>query len=118
MPASKYGNSLAWLAAQAKVQGLHAKTSYTAATSFPVYAGKFGNSVEGVPGAGGIDPDTSAMKAYFAAHKKVTGKAPDFWASGMAYATFEILGQAIERVGTPSISRGPPTSCIRTAVIR
>ena len=89
------------LTAQAKVQGLNVKAFYTAvATAFPAFGGKFGKSAEGILGAGGINPDTDAMKAYFAAHKKVTGKSPDYWASGMVYATFEILEKAIEGVGS------------------
>ncbi len=89
------------LTAQAKVQGLNVKAFYTAvATAFPAYAGKFGASAEGVLGAGGIDPDTDAMQKYFADHKKATGKTPDYWASGMVYATFQILEKSIEAVGS------------------
>ncbi len=89
------------LTAQAKVQGLNVKAFYTAvATAFPSYGGKFGSSAEGILGAGGINPDTDAMKVYFAAHKKITGKSPDYWASGMVYATFQILETAIEAVGS------------------
>ena len=89
------------LTAQAKVQGLDVKAYYTAvATAFPVFAGKFGKSAEGILGAGGINPETTAMKNYRATHKKITGKTADYWASGMVYATFQILQQAIEAVGT------------------
>ena len=89
------------LTAQAKVQGLNVKAYYTAvATSFPAFGGKFGKSAEGILGAGGINPDTKVMKDYFASHKAVTGKTPDYWASGMVYATFQILRSAIEAVGT------------------
>lgn len=89
------------LTAQAKVQGLNVKAYYTAvATAFPAFRGKFATSAEGILGAGGIDPDTPEMKAYFEAHKKITGKSPDYWASGMVYATFQILEKAIEGVGT------------------
>ncbi len=89
------------LTAQAKVQGLNVKAYYTAvATAFPAFGGKFGKSAEGILGAGGINPDTKAMKDYFANHKAVTGKTPDYWASGMVYATFQILRTAIEAVGT------------------
>ena len=89
------------LTAQAKVQGLNVKAYYTAvATAFPAFGGKFGKSAAGILGAGGINPDTKAMKEYFAAHKAVTGKTPDYWASGMVYATFQILRTAIEAVGT------------------
>jgi len=40
------------------------------------------------------------MKAYIAAHKKVTGKTPDSWASPVMYASLQILQQAIEGVGS------------------
>ena len=100
------------LTAQAKVQGLNTKAFYTAvATAFPAYAGKFGASAEGVLGAGGVDPDTPEMKAYIAAHKKVTGKPPDFWASAMVYATYQVLEQAIEGVG--SVDREAVTAYIK-----
>lgn len=89
------------LTAQAKVQGLNTKAFYTAvATAFPAFGGKFGASAEGILGAGGVNPDTDEMKAYFAAHQKATGKTPDYWASAMVYATFQILEQSIEAVGT------------------
>ncbi len=89
------------LTEQAKIVGLDVKAFYTAvATAFPAYAGKFGQSVEGVIGAGGINPDTPEMKAYIKAHKEVTGKAPDYWASAVVYATMQILEQAIEGVGS------------------
>lgn len=89
------------LTAQAKIQGLNTKAFYTAvATAFPGFGGKFGAAAEGILGAGGVNPDTPEMKAYIAAHKKVTGKIPDYWASAMVYATYQILEQAIEGVGT------------------
>ncbi len=89
------------LTAQAKVQGLNVKAYYTAvATAFPAFGGKFGAAANGILGAGGINPDNDKMKAYFAAHQKATGKTPDYWASGMVYATFQILEQAIEAVGS------------------
>ena len=46
-----------FLTAQAK-KGLDVKAYYTAvATAFPVFAGKFGKSAEGILGAGGISRD-------------------------------------------------------------
>ncbi len=89
------------LTAQAKIAGLNVKAFYTAvATAFPGYGGKFGKSTEGILGAGGINPDTPAMQAYIKAHKEVTGKAPDYWASPVVYATLQILEQSIEAVGS------------------
>ena len=89
------------LTEQAKIAGLDVKVFYTAvATCFPAYAAKFGKSIEGNLGAGGINPDTSEMKAYFAAHTKFIGKSPDYWASAVTYASLQILEQAIEGVGS------------------
>jgi len=89
------------LTAQAKIENFKVKAFYTAvATAFPVYAGKFGKSIEGVLGAGGVNPDSPAMKAYRAAHKKITGKTADYWASPVTYAALQTLGQAIEAVGS------------------
>lgn len=89
------------LVAQAKIQELNVKAFYTAvATAFPAFGGKFGKSAAGILGAGGINPDTPEMKAYIADHKKATGKAPDYWASAVMYASLQVLEQAIEAVGT------------------
>ena len=89
------------LTEQAKIQGLNTKAFYVAvATAFPAFGGKFGPSAQGILGAGGVNADDPKWKAYVEAHKKATGKAPDSWASPVAYATYEILEQAIEAVGT------------------
>jgi branched-chain amino acid transport system substrate-binding protein len=89
------------LTEQAKIEGLNTKVFYTAvATAFPGYVAKFGKSAEGVLGAGGINPDTPEMQAYIKAHQEVTGKAPDYWASAVVYATLQILEKAIESVGS------------------
>lgn len=86
---------------QSKIEGLNVKAYYTAvATAFPAYKGKFGSSIEGNFGAGGVNADTPEMKAYYAAHKKVTGKDADYWASPVTYAGLQVLEQAIEAVGT------------------
>ena len=89
------------LTAQARINKLDVKAYYTAvATCFPSFKGKFKNTAEGILGAGGINPDTPELKAYFKRHKEVTGKDADYWASAVTYASFEILGQAIEAVGS------------------
>jgi branched-chain amino acid transport system substrate-binding protein len=90
------------LTQQAKIQNLGVKAFYTAvATAFPAYGGKFGMAANGNLGAGGINPDTPEMMAYAKAHKEITGKAPDGWASATMYASLQILEQAIEGVGAP-----------------
>ena len=89
------------LTAQAKINDLNVKAFYTAvATAYPAFKGKFKADAEGILGAGGIDPDTPALKEYFKRHKEVTGKDADYWASAVTYASFQILEQAIEAVGT------------------
>jgi len=88
------------LTQQAIIQNLDVKAFYTAvATCFPAYLGKFGTAIEGNLGAGGVNPDTPEMKAYMKAHKEITGKDADFWASATTYAALQILEQAIEGVG-------------------
>ena len=89
------------LTEQAIIEDLDVNAYYTAvATAFPAFAGKFGSKIEGNLGAGGVNPDTPAMKAYREEHKAVTGKDPDYWASATYYASLQILEQAIEGVGT------------------
>lgn len=90
------------LTEQAKIENLDVKAFYTAvATSFPAFAGKFGGSAEGILGAGGVNPDTAALKKYYSDHKEVTGKAADYWASPVVYSSLQVLEQAIEGVGKP-----------------
>lgn len=89
------------LTEQAIIEDLQVKAFYTAvATAFPAYVGKFGSKAEGVLGAGGVNPDTPEMKAYIQAHKDITGKSPDGWASANTYVSLQILEQAIEGVGS------------------
>jgi len=88
------------LTQQAMIQNLNVKVFYTAvATAFPAYGGKFGMAVNNNLGAGGINPDTAEMQTYSASHKRITGKAPDGWASATMYASLQILEQSIEGVG-------------------
>jgi len=88
------------LTEQAKIEGLNVKAFYTAvATAFPAYGGKFGKSIEGHLGAGGVNMESPEIKAYMAAHQKVTGKPADFWASAVTYASLQVLEQSIEAVG-------------------
>ena len=89
------------LTEQAKIEDFNVKAFYTAvATAFPAFAGKFGKSAEGILGAGGVNPDTPEMQAYIEEHKAVKGVAPDYWASAVMYASLQVLGQAIEGVGS------------------
>jgi branched-chain amino acid transport system substrate-binding protein len=89
------------LTEQAIIQDLDVKAYYTAvATCFPAFAGKFGSKINGNLGAGGVNPDTPEMQAYFKAHKELTGKDADGWASANTYVSLQILEQAIEGVGS------------------
>ena len=97
---------------QAKIENLKVKVFYTAVgTPFPGFGGKFGKSAEGVLGAGGVNPDLPAFQAYMAAHKKVTGQGPDYWASAVTYSALQVLEQAIEAVG---LDRKAVTEYIKT----
>lgn len=88
------------LTEQAQIENLDVKAYYTAvATCFPAFAGKFGKSIEGNLGAGGVNPDAPELQDYYKAHKEVTGKDADYWASPVTYASLQVLEQAIEGVG-------------------
>lgn len=88
------------LTEQAIIEDLQVQAFYTAvATPFPAFGARFGAAADGILGAGGVNPDSEAFKAYAAAHMDVTGSAPDSWASATTYASLEILQQAIETVG-------------------
>lgn len=76
------------------------KLFYTAiGTAFPTFKKRFGADVEGVMGTGGWDPDSASSKDYRRRHLEASGQEPDRWASTMAYASLQMLQQAIERAG-------------------
>lgn len=101
------------LTEQAQLAGFNVDFFYTAvATAFPGYGARFGDQAEGILGAGGINPDTAAMADYIAAHMASQGVAPDAWASGMVYASLQILEEAFEAVG--SLDRAAVTEYIAT----
>lgn len=87
------------LAEQSKIEGLNVKAYYSAvATAFPGFYGKFGSSAENVLGAGGIK-DSPEIRAYYKAHKEVTGVDADYWGSPFYYSLLQIITQAIESIG-------------------
>lgn len=89
------------LTGQAIVSQLDVKAFYTGVlTCFPAYYKKFGKSVEGNLGAGGVNAHTEKMQAYRKQHLEVTGVEADYWCSAITYASLEMLEQAIERAGT------------------
>ncbi|MCB1395108.1 MAG: amino acid ABC transporter substrate-binding protein [Rhodobacter sp.] len=67
--------------------------------AFPIYPGIAQGSEEGVMSIGGVNADSPAIQAYFAAHTAFVGAPPDSWASAITYASLEMLQQAVERVG-------------------
>lgn len=85
---------------QAVVANFNPKVFYLGVgTAFPNYPKIAGPNHNGVMGVGGIDPDSQAIADYFERHTALVGQAPDSWASAVTYASLEVLGQAIERVG-------------------
>lgn len=66
---------------------------------FPVYEKISGGKMEGVMSLGGIDPNNAMNQAYRARHQDVIGRAPDLWGSVLIYASLQMLGASIERVG-------------------
>lgn len=89
------------LTKQATIADLAVKVYYVGvATAFPAFAEANGPAAEGVFGAGGVNADAAAIKDFIARHQQVTGKAPDFWASAVVYASLEVLEQAITAAGS------------------
>ncbi len=90
---------------QAKELGLNPKVFYLGVgVAFPIYKQMFGGpaAVEGMMGAGAWNPKLPfpGAKEYFARHVKRWNKEPDRWGSAFAYASVQILEQAIEKVGS------------------
>lgn len=68
-------------------------------TAYPLYKQRFGSATDGVMGTGGWNSEAPASKTYRKAYIDKFAQEPDRWASPIAYASLEILQQAIERVG-------------------
>ena len=89
------------LTGQAKVAGYSPPVFYLGVgAGFPVYPNIAGGPVDGVMSLGGIDPNNELNNAYRAKHEEIVGRAPDYWGSVLIYASLQMLGQSIERVGT------------------
>lgn len=86
---------------QAKEIGFNPKVFYAAVgTAFPLYKQQLAANTEGVMGMGSWNAKTSAAaREYFDAHVAKFQKEPDRWASAHAYASLQILQQAVEKVG-------------------
>ena len=85
---------------QARVSGFNPKVFFTGVgTAFPLFRQRFGANTEGVMGIGGVNGDSPRFRDYVRRHQAATGREPDRWASAITFASLEMLGQAIERVG-------------------
>ena len=100
------------LAEQAIIEDLDVNVYYSAvATSFPAFGDAYGSKINNVLGAGGTNVDDPKIAEYRDAHKKITGKVADYWASANTYAALQILEQAI--VGAGTIERDVVTQYIK-----
>lgn len=70
-------------------------------TAFPAFRDNFKANAEGVVGMGAWNPKVQypGARAYFDAHVKQMKAEPDRWASAFAYATLQILEEAVGKVG-------------------
>lgn len=88
------------IAEQASAAAFNPKVFYTAVgTAYPAFKQRFGVDADGVMGIGGWNAETEESKQYLKRFVEVTGEEPDRWASPIAYASLQMLQQAIERVG-------------------
>nr|CAD6595776.1 twin-arginine translocation pathway signal protein [Rhizobium sp. TCK] len=88
------------LTQQAQVADFNPKVLYFGVgTAFPIYAKNNGDAINGIMGIGGIDGTSEKIADYRKRHEAATGKAPDYWASVITYASLEILQEAIKRKG-------------------
>ncbi|MDD7972852.1 amino acid ABC transporter substrate-binding protein [Roseinatronobacter alkalisoli] len=89
------------LTEQAQVQSFNPAVFYVGVGgALTGFGERFGDGVEGVMSMGGIDPVSDAYQQFRTQQIAVTGVAPDYWANPIVYAGMEILGTAIERVGS------------------
>ena len=88
------------LTQQAQVADFNPKVLYFGVgTAFPIFAKNNGDAINGIMGIGGIDGTSEKIADYRKRHEAATGKAPDYWASVITYASLEILQEAIKRKG-------------------
>ena len=87
---------------QAKAVDFSPPVFYTSVgTAFPFFRDRFKASAEGVLGMGAWNPKVPypGARGYFDAHVAKHKKEPDRWASAFAYATLQILEEAVGKVG-------------------
>lgn len=89
---------------QAKTTGLNPKVFYLGiGVGFPAYRDKFGvTTVEGMMGEGAWNSKSPfpGAKEYYDRHVKRWNKEPDRAGSANAYASLQVLAQAIEKAGS------------------
>ena len=89
------------LTEQAQLQKLNVKAFFVSVGgNLDAFGKRFGPAADGVLIMGGVNPGDPTYQAYRKEHLAVTGQEADWWASSVAYASLEILQQAIERVGS------------------
>jgi branched-chain amino acid transport system substrate-binding protein len=89
------------LTEQAMIQGLDVGAFFVSVGgNLDAYGKAFGPAVDGVLIMGGVNPDDPKFQAYRKEHYEVIGEEADWWASPVAYASLEILHQAIEKAGS------------------
>lgn len=89
-------------ATQARALEFNPAIFYTAVgTAFPFFRDRLKEAAEGVMGVGAWNPKVPypGARAYFDAHVARHQKEPDRWASAFAYATLQILEEAVGKVG-------------------
>jgi branched-chain amino acid transport system substrate-binding protein len=87
---------------QAKANDFNPAIFYTAVgTAFPFFRDRLKESAEGVMGVGAWNPKVRypGAREYFDAHVAKHKKEPDRWASAFAYATLQILENAVGATG-------------------
>jgi branched-chain amino acid transport system substrate-binding protein len=68
--------------------------------AYPLYRDRMGTAVEGIMGPASWSPKANPQaKAYFDAYVARFNRQPDAWASGQAWASLQILQQAVEKAG-------------------
>ncbi|MFD2055795.1 amino acid ABC transporter substrate-binding protein [Mesorhizobium calcicola] len=89
------------LTEQAQLQGLNTKAFFVSVGgNLDGFGKRFGKAADGILIMGGVNPNDPVFQAYRKEHLAVTGQEADWWASPVAYASLEILQQAIERTGS------------------
>lgn len=88
--------------AQSSAIGFNPPVFYGAVgTAFPAFRDNFRARAEGVAGIGAWNPRVKypGARAYYNAHVQKFGREPDRWASAFAYASLQILEEAVSKVG-------------------